>query len=266
MPSLAYAITASILVAVNFVPQAAFGGVEDVRTPRGAFVRLLVEPGDNPFATVVLFAGGPGVVDISASGQIGKLAGNFLVAVRHHFQKAGANTVVIDAPSDRRDNLHGFRQSQNHADDVAAVVKHLRDKYKQPVWLIGTSRGTESVANAGARLTAGDGKPAGIVLTSSITLPHYRVRNHVLDSDLDKVVVPVLIAHHKEDACEFCPPANVEVIRAALKNAKPVKVLWYEGGEGMKGDPCEPHHYHGFVGIRNKVVNDIMAWIKNPSG
>lgn len=253
------------LVLALAAPAAAFGGVEDVKTPRGETVRLLVEPGDNPFATVVLFAGGHGVVDISASGQIGKLGGNFLVASRHHFQKAGAITVVIDAPTDRRNNLHNFRQSQNHADDVAAVVKHLRDKYKRPVWLIGTSRGTESVANAGARLT-GDDKPAGIVLTSSITLPHRHNPTHVLDSELDKIVVPVLIAHHRQDACEFCPPGNVEVMRAALKNANPVKVLWYEGGEGMKGDPCEPFHHHGFVGIRSKVVNDIMGWIKTPSG
>jgi dienelactone hydrolase len=242
---------------------AALGGVEDVRTPRGATVRLLVEKGDNPFATVVLFAGGPGVLDISESGQIGKLAGNFLVAARSHFHRAGAITAVIDAPTDRRTHLHGFRNSRDHADDIAAVIRHLRDTYKLPVWLIGTSRGTESVANAGVRLT-GDRKPAGIVLTSSITMPHHKVRDHVLDYDLGKVTVPALIAHHRNDACEYCPPANVEVIKAALKNAKPVKVLWYEGGEGMRGDPCEPAHYHGFVGIRRQVVNDIMAWIKNP--
>ncbi len=244
---------------------AALAGVEDITTPRGATVRLLVETGDNPFAVVVLFAGGPGVLDISEYGRIGKLAGNFLVASRQHFQKAGAITAVIDAPSDRRNHLHGFRDSQDHADDVAAVVRHLQAKYKLPVWLVGTSRGTESVANAGARLT-GDGKPAGIVLTASITVPHRKFPYHVLTSELERIAVPVLIAHHRQDACEHCPPGNVETIRTRLTHAKPVKVLWYDGGEGMKGDPCEANHYHGFVGIRQPVVRDIMAWIRSPSG
>jgi hypothetical protein len=247
------------------VSATAFGDVEDITTPRSATVRLLVETGDNPFAVAVLFAGGPGVLDISEYGRIGKLSGNFLVASRQHFQKAGAITAVIDAPSDRRNHLHGFRDSQDHADDVAAVIKHLQAKYKLPVWLVGTSRGTESVANAGARLT-GDGKPAGIVLTSSITVPHRKFPYHVLNSELERVVVPVLIVHHRRDACEYCPLGNVETMRARLKNAKPVKVLWYDGGEGMKGDPCEAVHYHGFVGIRQPVVRDIMAWIRSPSG
>jgi pimeloyl-ACP methyl ester carboxylesterase len=247
------------------VPPVALAGVEDIKTPRGATVRLLVEPGDNPFAVVVLFAGGPGVLDISEYGRIGKLSGNFLVAARQHFQQAGAITAVIDAPDDRRNHLHGFRNSQDHADDVAAVVRHLQAKYKLPVWLVGTSRGTESVANAGARLT-GDGKPAGFVLTSSITEPHRKFPYHVLTSELERITGPVLIAHHRHDACEHCPPGNVETIRTRLKSAGPVKVLWYEGGEGMRGDPCEANHYHGFIGIRQQVVRDIMAWIRSPSG
>jgi hypothetical protein len=254
----------ALAIAVAVGAATAQAAVEDVKTPRGETVRILVEEADNPFVTVVLFAGGHGIVDISESGKIGKLAGNFLLAAGNMFREAGAITAVIDAPTDRRNNLHGFRNSQDHADDVAAVIGHLRAKYKLPVWLIGTSRGTESVANAGARL-AGDRRPDGIVLTSSITRPHHKFPTHVLDQELAKVVVPVLIAHHRSDACEYTPPADVAVMRAALKNAKPVKVLWYEGGAGMKGDPCEPLHYHGFVGMRRTVVNDIMAWIRNPT-
>ena len=252
------------LVSVLGTVAPAVAGVEDVKTPRGATVRLLVEKGENPFAVVVLFAGGPGVVDISDWGQIGKLRGNFLIAAREAFQQGGAITAGIDAPSDRRNHLHGFRQSQEHADDVAAVIGHLAKTYKLPVWLIGTSRGTESVANVGARLS-GEVRPAGIVLTASITAPHHRFPHHVLDTELERVRLPALIAHHRQDECQYCPATGVEKIRARLKNAKPVKVLLYEGGDGMRGDPCDANHYHGFVGIRQTVVRDIMAWIKNPS-
>lgn len=257
------AFVCSLAVIVGWADLAR-AGVEDVRTPRGETVRLLVETGDNPWVTLVLFAGGAGVLDIADDGKIAKLAGNFLLAVRGQFRKAGAVTAVIDAPTDRRNNLHGFRNSRDHADDVLAVIGHLKDKYKLPVWLIGTSRGTESVANAGVRLSIPDG-PAGIVLTSSMLVQHPKFGGTVLAQDLEKVTLPVLIAHHVDDACQWTPAVKVPEAKAALKNAKPVKALMYEGGAATRGDPCEPLHRHGFVGIRNRVVNDIMAWIKNPT-
>jgi hypothetical protein len=252
------------LAAVAGWAQAAPAGVEDVKTPRGETVRLLVETGDNPWVTLVLFAGGAGVLDISDDGKIAKLSGNFLLRARRHFQAAGAVTAAIDAPTDRRGNLHGFRVSKDHADDVLAVIQHLKDKYKLPVWLVGTSRGTESVANAGVRLS-GPGGPAGIVLTSSMLVQHPRYGNYVLGLDLEKATLPVLIAHHASDTCKWTPAAKVPELKAALKNARPVKALIYEGGQDIKGDDCEAYHHHGFRGIETKVIADIMAWIKNPA-
>ncbi|MCH7865257.1 MAG: hypothetical protein IIC56_08605 [Proteobacteria bacterium] len=128
-------------------PFEALAGVEDVKS-RGQTTRLLVEKGDNPFVTVVLFAGGKGIMNISESGKIGWGSGNFLVRSRGVFQDHGAITAVIDAPTDQRKKLHGFRNTEDHAKDVGAVIRHLRAKYALPVWLIGTSRGTNSVARA----------------------------------------------------------------------------------------------------------------------
>lgn len=251
------------LAAALAVAGPAAAGVEDVKTPRGEMVRLLVEKPDNPSVTVVLFAGGAGVLDISESGDIGRLSGNFLVRSRNLFQGAGAITAVIDSPSDQRFDMYNFRTTTKHAQDVGAVIKHLKREHKLPVWLVGTSRGTESVANAAVRLT--ENKPAGIVLTSSLMKQHPKHGSHVLAMDVDKITIPVLIAHHERDACEWTPPEKVPDVKAALKNAKPVKVLTYDGGEGVRGDPCRARHYHGFAGIEDKVVGDIMAWIKNPA-
>ena len=58
---------------------------------------------------------------------------------------------------------------------------------------------------------------------------------------------------------------RTENLKEKLKNAKPVKVLWYEGGSGMRGKYCQAFQHHGFVGIEEKVVADIMAWIKTPT-
>ena len=236
--------------------------VEDVKS-RGETTRLLVEKGDTPFVTVVLFAGRKGVMDISESGNIGWGSGNFLVRSRQHFQNHGAITAVIDAPTDERHNLKDFRRTENHAKDVGAVIKHLRAKYKLPVWLVGTSRGTESVANAGLRLKSD--RPDGLVLTTTM-LAYYGPwgGDYVTNMDIEKIEIPVLIVHHKKDECRVTPPDKVGDLREGLKNAKPVKVLWYEGGSGMRGSVCNAYQYHGFVGIEKKVVSDILEWIKSP--
>jgi len=235
--------------------------VEDVKS-RGETTRLLVEKGDNPFVTLVLFAGGKGVMNISDRGFIGWGLGNFLVRSRRLFWNHGAITAVIDAPTDERKTLHEFRRTEDHAKDVGAVIKHLRAKYALPVWLVGTSRGTNSVANAGLRLKSN--KLDGIVLTATMLAFNGRWGGDwVTNMDIEKIEMPVLIVHHKKDKCIVTPPGEVGKLKEKLKNAKPVKVLWYEGGSGMRGPDCQAHQYHGFMGIEKKVVSDIMGWIKS---
>lgn len=234
--------------------------VEDVSS-RGERTRLLVEQPSRPWVTVVLFAGGHGVLGITDNGSMTSLAGNFLVRSRTDFQAAGAITAVIDAPTDRPNKLHGFRGTPEHAQDVGAVIKHLKAKYKLPVWLVGTSRGTNSTANAAIRLE--ENKPDGIVLTSSM-LKDNRIGEQVLQYELEKIAQPVLIAHHVNDACKVTPPGKVEKLKTRLTNAKPVKVMMFDGGNAH-GNPCHGNHYHGFKGIEETVVKDIMAWIKSQS-
>jgi len=229
---------------------------------RGETTRLLVEQGSEPWVTVVLFTGGKGVLDISKSGAIGGGENNFLVRTREIFQNKGAITAVIDAPADRRKKLHGFRGTKKHAKDIGAVIKHLRAKYGLPVWLVGTSRGTNSVANAGARHKWA--KPDGIVLTATM-LEANDNGDYVLEYNLAKITVPVLIAHHRHDKCWATPPGRVGELENALINAKPVKVLWYEEKGSTQGKAFKPRHYHGLIEIEDKVVADIMAWIKSPA-
>ena len=237
--------------------------VQDVLS-RGETTRLLVEQGDNPWVTVVLFAGGKGVMKISESGSLGWGSGNFLIRSRQHFLNHGAITAVIDAPTDKRYGLHGFRSTEDHAKDVGTVVKHLRAEFGLPVWLIGTSRGTNSVANSALRLSSD--KPDGIVLTASMLAYNSRWgADYLLTMDLEKIEMPVLIAHHRKDACSVTPPGLVGELKARLEHAEPLAVMWYEGGSGVKGKVCQAFHHHGFAGIEERVVSDIMGWIKSRS-
>lgn len=172
--------------------------VHDVSS-RGERTRLLVETADNAVAIAVLFSGGKGATHISKQGRIGWGKNNFLIRSRTLFLNNGISTAVIDAPTDRPHDLRsGFRGSVKHAKDIGAVIAHLRQTFKLPVWLVGTSRGTNSVANAAAYLRVNG--PDGIVLTASM-LAWNEKGDQLLDLPLDKINKPTLIAHHEDDAC-----------------------------------------------------------------
>jgi pimeloyl-ACP methyl ester carboxylesterase len=234
------------------------------QTRKGVTVPTVIIAPDNPKAVAILFAGGSGTIRIQPDGKI-RRAGNFLVASRKKFAKNGIFAVVIDAPSDQTGGGSvmddDFRESDDHARDISMIVAALRKTYNLPVWLVGTSRGSTSVANAGIRLQAeGPGRPDGIVLTSAISEQGRRGGN-LLDLKLSAIHVPTLVVHHVKDGCLVTPFYGVSRIKDGLTGARPVKLIAIKGGK-TKGDPCGPKSHHGFLGQRGKVVKKIAKWIK----
>lgn len=209
-------------------------------------------------AVAVLFSGGRGVIGVKPEGTI-RYASNFLVASRERFARNGIVAVVVDAPSDRiREGLEdGFRESAAHADDIRHVIRALRRDYKLPLWLVGTSRGSTSVANAGIRLQ--DAPPDGLVLTSSISRENRRGGN-LLDMKLSEIRVPTLVAHHLEDDCWVTPYDGAVEIKDALTGAGRTELMAFDGGEET-GKPCKPFSHHGFLGQRDAVIRTIADWI-----
>jgi hypothetical protein len=117
--------------------------VVDVPTRPGVTERLLLIEAPNARATVILFAGGHGGLQIAPSGKIGWGAGNFLVRTRQMLAGHGVNVATLDAPSERQASpfLSGFRQSRGHAADVKAVMAYLRQQSNVPVWLMAPAWG-----------------------------------------------------------------------------------------------------------------------------
>src|SRR5262249_55139885 len=146
---------------------AAGARAEDIKTiparPGVTQSFLLLRRVEKPVATLILFAGGNGALNLS-SGQLAGLGGNFLVRNRGRFAEYGFMVAVPDAPSDHTSGLTRFRSTAEHAADVRALIAALRGRAPGvPVWVIGTSMGTVSAANAAARLR--EGGPDGVVLT-----------------------------------------------------------------------------------------------------
>ena len=237
--------------------------VVDVPSRTGVTQRILVITPDKPRAAVILFAGGDGGLTLEADGRIPKLSGNFLVRSRQLFVEQGLSTVVIDAPSDKQSHpfLSGYRQTDDHVADVKAVIAWLRQQSKIPVWLIGTSRGTQSVGHIATRLPVNDGGPDGIVLTATIVNdPRSRA---VPEMALDRIRIPVLVAHHRDDGCRACLYSDVPRLMEKLTTTPRKELITFDGGISV-GDPCEARAYHGFNGIEGEVVQRIAAWISAP--
>ena len=248
-----------LIIFCNSTCHAQTSRVVDVPTRNGIMQRFLLLPTANAKAVVILFAGGDGGLRLAADGAMGAMRGNFLVRTREQFAAQGLAVAVIDAPSDRQ-TLGGTRQSAEHVADVKATITWLRQEFKIPVWLVGTSRGTQSVAYIATQLAPADGGPDGIVLTS--TMLDDRKGRPVPDMPLDHIKVPVLIAHHAQDGCVYTRMSDMPKLTAKLGSAPKTELMTFEGGVDI-GDPCEARGHHGFSGIETDVVNKISAWIKS---
>jgi hypothetical protein len=250
------------LIGASYVASAevtAQGTVIDIPTRSGVTQRFLLISAAQPKAVAILFAGGHGGLQLTDTGSAHWGKNNFLVRSVPLFAASGISVALIDAPSDRQSPpyLTGFRQSAEHVSDVRALIAWLKDKTALPVWLIGTSRGTQSVA-AVSVTSGGTGTPDGIVLTSTI-LNDARSQP-VPDMALDRLKLPVLVVHHEQDGCRACLFRDVPRLMGKLSSASRKELMAFRGGEN-RGDPCEGLAYHGYNGLEAEVVARITAWI-----
>ena len=238
--------------------------VVDVPTRPGVIQRFVLLSPREPKATVVLFAGDHGGLQIAAGPRFtwgaGGLADNFLMRSRQLFVEHDLAVAIVDAPSDRQGfpfrYLSGFRQTPAHAADIKAVIAWLREHVEAPVWLIGTSRGTESVGYVATQLRGRDG-PDGIVLTSTILADGDQ---SVPAMELETLRIPVLVVHHEQDGCRFCLFRDMPALMHKLDAVPRKELIAVTGGES-RGDDCQAFAYHGYNGIERAVVAHIAGWI-----
>ena len=265
MAALALALGLVLLSVLRSAPAGAQEVVTLATRPGVTQSYFLARVPEKQEAIAALFPGGGGDIRLrSEGGDIKFSPGNFLVRVRREFVKRGIVTAVIDAPSDQKAGwgmTDEFRFGKEHLIDVQAVIADLRRRFPGlPIFLIGTSRGSLSAASLGARI---DGGIAGVVLTSSM----YRANNPrgkepgpgLSRFDFGTLKVPVLIVHHREDACAVAPYAD------AASLARMFPLVSVSGGKPPTSDACEPMSPHGYLGRETETVEAIVNWmLKRP--
>lgn len=248
------------------MPAAAVETVLDLPT-RGSSMRVLVDSPANPVGAVILIAGGSGRLDIEPDGRIAMLSGNQLVRTRSQYTAQGLATAVPDIAEDLKVGKSGvrdrYRWSAEQAADLGALIDHLR-RTAAKVYLVGTSRGALSTANAAVRLQ-GTQRPNAIVITSGMlmhkTADQPSVERNV--SPLTAITMPTLLLANEDDACAYTPASATMPFKALLTASPRVDVAMLRGGNpDRKGMECEAAGYHGFSGLDAQVVRTIADWLK----
>jgi hypothetical protein len=241
---------------------AAADAAETVLTlsPRsGASFRVLTDRPARPIGSVILLAGGSGVLDLTEDGRMGGMAQNHLVRTRQAYVRAGYAIFVPDIAGDLR-NTNAYRFGTPHATDLAAVVTAAR-AVGGPVVVIGTSRGSVSVVALLTKQSAA--LPDAAVISSGTLQDNGRVPGAAGVGGLDRVRVPVLLLRHGSDGCAASSPRDADRFKTQLTAALRVDIITFSGGGPQQpgADPCGPDHYHGFLGIEDQVVARTVAWI-----
>lgn len=262
--------TAGLLLAIAANSAFACGEVMTLKTHGNTTTRYALTVPPKATAVLVLLPGGAGHADLDTGGCAQKLKGNSLIRSQGTFQKEGFATALVDAPSDHlgEEGLGGFRAQPAHAEDLGKVVADLRARLKLPVWLVGTSRGAISAANAASRL-AGAAAPDGVVITSPVTVGTAGGRmpwtaQTVFDAPLEEMRMPVLLVAHAADACLRSPPGGIAGIAQRIRSGR-VQSVTVTGGPGARNSglaACEGRSPHGFENQETEVALGIARFVR----
>lgn len=225
------AAATAAFVAIAAVPAAA-----DETVQLGGASGVLIRPAGKARGSIILLAGGDGMLNVGANGSFTGLRGNQLVRTRQSYVSAGFAVLLPDRGADLGTAVQ----------TMAAIAR--------PVTMVGTSRGTQRAAEA---IAAGV-RPDKLVLTSGFLTPESGPGPNVSQILGSAGSLPrTLVVHHRHDGCRYTQPAGVEPFRAWA--AGRVRVTWLDGGTDG-GDPCQAAGHHGFAGLDGQVVSAVVGF------
>ena len=205
-------------------------------------------------ANVILFNGGPG--------WWGNLKSkNFLIRERESFFANGLNLYIFPNKKKKYKMTYDDRLQDDHIDRIRKLVRDIKNENNLPIFLAGISRGAVST---GRYITQYGNEVDGAILLSAI---YYNTEITKKNSySMQEVIgksasTNILIVHHEDDCCKLCQPFSASQFfdELMIKN----KTLKMVSGGGSSGNCNGPFHHHGFEGIENKVVEEIVSWINS---
>lgn len=273
----------------TFTPPSAEGYSVEVRSinTRGAELDFLIvhrKNTENFRRVLILFPGGNGTCHFGRKESPCKkrrnyldsiwVSNNFLARNVIKFARKGDIVVLVDMPSDVKGRFIGknsklvasaYRVSPEHAKDVENLISYLKDAFGvKEVYLIGTSRGTLSVAYLANKLPS----VKGVVLTATLSSdPHFmdycpdEADDFIACTGFEKTDKRVLFVHNVNDGCVSSGYPQIRQVFRKLK-AKDKRFISVRGGSEPADNPCSGLTYHGFFGRDGEVVDRILDWVR----
>lgn len=232
----------------------AYSEVLRVPSRPGVHYSLLWSPAAAARETVVLFPGGDGGFGQVRDGL--PQSDNFLVRTLPLWQGRGINVAIVGRPDDGSVLSYDNRITEHHLSDIGAILKRVRQLSGHQPWLAGTSRGTVSATAAAIRWQAGI---AGLILSSSIVSGNKP--GTLTTQDLAAIRLPVLLLHHRNDACPVCRPQDLPATLAMFSQATDRQLQLLTGGAAPLGKACGAWHYHGYTGLEAEAVDLMADWV-----
>jgi dienelactone hydrolase len=208
---------------------------------------------EDPKAVLLVIPGGNGVINLKI--QDGKirhdLQYNLFIRSAVMLHERSIGLAMPDVPSDRSKGVNvTFRKGREHTEDLKAVLKDLRIRYKRSKIYFATS-GNGGIS---ALFSAGN---LGMDLDGVILAGADTSQLHAYDHSAVKT--PVLMIHHREDSCDSSPIIEAREIAEKYSFA----LFPFSGGEPDKDkNPCAFRTKHGLFGLDVKAVATVVDWIE----
>jgi hypothetical protein len=174
------------------------------------------------------------------------------------FLNAGISTVTLDCPTDQQSACRDpYRSSQQHADDVRALIKVLRQMGFSEFHLMGHSYG--GVSSHWLALRLGEELKSVIhSATQSGSPPLFNadLAKSMKDFPHDAVKTETLYLHHQNDQCGLTPYSYA---KATARSNRLVTVI---GGD-RSGPSCGAGSFHSYLGRRPQVADALVRWVKD---
>ena len=199
-------------------------------------VRNIVMRADQAKGGILLLTGGDGRLNVTDGAAVHRWRGQRADPQPRRFRGARLNVMLVDLGT-----------------DLAAAVGYM-SRLKAPVTVIGTSKGTERLAQGLAK----GARPDKVVLSSGFLSQESGPGDSVQAILGTPSRLPPAVIHHREDHCRWTRPAGVEPFKTWAGSK--VEVAWLNGGVDDQANPCRYGH-HGFAGLDAAFVDRVMAFV-----
>jgi hypothetical protein len=227
---------------------------------------------DNPTTTPTVYWGNVGSKALviflpGGSGSFGVTKNpdpkpNWLLAALHKSGDPPLDLVFMDSnyslQADFGDPYSRWsaRREVQHLEQIKTVINFYRQKTGKPIFLLGHSNGSLSIAEFLNQSSENQKLVAGLIFSGS--------RNETLIRE--NISLPVLVLHHKSDPNRWTTPSFANQLFISIKkiNAANTELSWVEGGKDVPwGDPTHSgrHMYNEALDEAAKLIENFIKGV-----